>query len=60
MDKKINVADNPTDSLSSSQNDVEQDKGAEVSNLEGWELTSEQRKFIESLQKNKLDSESDC
>lgn len=59
MDKKIKFSDNPTDSPASAQKDVEKDRGAEIPNLDDWDLTAEQRKFIESLQSDELDSKSD-
>ncbi|CAO97029.1 hypothetical protein [Erwinia tasmaniensis] len=60
MDKKIKFANNMTDNPSSSQKDVEEDRRVEVPNLDDWDLTTEQREFIESMQSDELDSKSDC
>lgn len=57
MDNKTKPTDNLTDSTSLAKKVAEQDKGSASPDLEGWELTSEQRNFIESLQDN--DSERD-
>ncbi|CCP02926.1 hypothetical protein BN439_1866 [Erwinia amylovora Ea644] len=56
MDKKVKPADNPNDGHSSAPNVAGQDKTSLAPDLEGWRLTSSQRKFIESLQSDDSDS----
>ncbi|UXK13785.1 hypothetical protein [Erwinia pyrifoliae] len=60
MDNKIKSADDLDDGHSPMQDVARQDKTSAAPDLEGWRLTLEQRKFIESLQSDDSDSESVC